>query len=91
MKIGIIGLGLMGGSIAKSLKLKNKEIEIVAYDTNIKDLKLAKKENIIDKYTDSIDNSFYGTDYIFICVPVKYTVEIAKNKFNSIHTRKFQF
>ena len=79
MKIGIIGLGLMGGSIAKSLKLKNKEIEIVAYDTNIKDLKLAKKENIIDKYTDSIDNSFYGTDYIFICVPVKYTVEIAKN------------
>lgn len=84
MKIGIIGLGLMGGSIAKGLKLKNNNIEILAYDTNISDLEIAKKEKIIDSYTTSVDNSFKGLDYIFICVPVKYTIDIAKSLENIV-------
>lgn len=78
MKVGIIGLGLMGGSIAKGLKLFDKTIEIVAFDTNTSDLELALKENIIDKYTNKIDSTFADTDYIFICIPVKYIFNIAK-------------
>ena len=78
MKVGIIGLGLMGGSIAKGLKLRDNKIEIIAFDTNVEDLKIAKKENIIDNYTLNIDTSFSNTDYIFICVPVKHTINIAK-------------
>lgn len=78
MKIGIIGLGLMGGSIAKSLKYKDKTIEIVAFDTNEEDLKIALNENIIDSYSLDINESFSNLNYIFICVPVKYTLDIAK-------------
>jgi prephenate dehydrogenase len=78
MKIGIIGLGLMGGSIAKKLKLCKEVEKIIAYDKNIEDLKLAKLENIIDDYTTNIDVNFSNLDYIFICVPVKYTVSISK-------------
>ncbi len=78
MKIGIIGLGLMGGSIAKSLKRTNKKIGIIAFDTNEKDLKIALNENIIDSYSLEINESFSNLDYIFICVPVKYTLDIAK-------------
>ena len=62
MKVGIIGLGLMGGSIAKGLKLRDNKIEIIAFDTNVEDLKIAKKENIIDNYTLNIDTSFSNTD-----------------------------
>lgn len=78
MKIGIIGLGLMGGSIVKRLKKYDNSTYIIAYDTNIEELELAKKESFIDKYTSSIDNSFSNLDYIFICSPVKYTIDIAK-------------
>lgn len=78
LKIGIIGLGLMGGSIAKCLVTKNEIEKIIAYDTNLQDLKIAKEQNIITDYTTIIDSSFSNLDYIFICIPVKYTVDIAK-------------
>lgn len=78
MKIGIIGLGLMGGSLAKKLRLCEKVEKIIAYDINVDDLKLAKKENIISEYTTEIDSSFSDLDYIIICTPVRTIVEIAK-------------
>lgn len=78
MDIGIIGLGLMGGSIVKKLRKCNEIKRIIAYDTNVEDLKIAKEENFIDDYSLSIDDKFSNLDYIFICVPVKYTTTIAK-------------
>lgn len=78
MKIGIIGLGLMGGSIVKRLKKYDENTYIIAYDTNIEELEIAKHEKFIDNYTTEIGKSFSNLDYIFICSPVKYTIDIAK-------------
>ena len=78
LKIGIIGLGLMGGSIAKCLSKKENVAKIIAYDKNIEDLKTAKSENIITDYATKIDESFSNLDYIFVCVPVSYTVNSVK-------------
>lgn len=72
LKVGIIGLGLMGGSIAKCLSKNNKVEKIIAYDKNLEDLKMAKKESIITDYTTSIDSSFSNLDYIFVCIPVSF-------------------
>ena len=47
--IVIIGLGLMGGSVAKALKNKNHEIVISAFDHNDSALDLALDVGIIDK------------------------------------------
>ena len=44
MKIGIIGLGLIGGTIAKSL---NKNHKISAYDTNKETLEYALKNHLL--------------------------------------------
>lgn len=68
--IGFIGLGLIGGSIAKALKSARPQIRIIAYDKNPETLALAKKEGIADATADSIDGTFRGCDYIFLCAPV---------------------
>lgn len=67
---GFIGLGLIGGSIAKALKENNKNITIYAYDTNPDTLILAKEEGIADFTPEQIDNSFAECDILFLCAPV---------------------
>ena len=76
--VGIIGLGFLGGSLAKSLKSTNIVNEIIAFDKNIESLKLAKSENVINDYSEKIDEKFYNCDIVYICTPVKLIPEMAK-------------
>lgn len=69
-KIGIIGLGLIGGSLAKALKQKCNINNIVAMDLDENILKKAFNEGIINSFTTSVDESFYHCDFIFLCTPV---------------------
>lgn len=68
---GFIGLGLIGGSIARALKEHNHHIKIVAFDVNEKTLHQAKQEAIVDQIATSIDSSFSDCNYIFLCAPVQ--------------------
>lgn len=68
---GFIGLGLIGGSIARALKASDSQIKIIAHDVNTDSLALALKEGIADICTDSIDGHFSDCDYIFLCAPVQ--------------------
>ncbi len=76
MKIGIIGLGLIGGSIAKTLKQFHAQNSwIVAYDTNQDSLNQALHSGIINKIAPAIGSDFKGCNVIFVCTPVKKTTE----------------
>lgn len=68
---GFIGLGLIGGSIAKALKEKLPETRIIAYDINEDTLLAAKESQIADITTAVIDDTFSNCDYIFLCAPVQ--------------------
>ncbi len=68
---GFIGLGLIGGSIARAIKEKIPGSTIIAYDINTETLAIAKQEHIADITTDSIDERFTACDYIFLCAPVQ--------------------
>ncbi len=68
---GFIGLGLIGGSIARALKKADPDIEIVAYDVNRDSLRLAEEEKIADIAAGGIDDSFRRCDYLFLCAPVQ--------------------
>ncbi len=68
---GFIGLGLIGGSIARAIKENLSDTCIIAYDINQDTLNLAKTENIADITTTSIDEHFAACDYIFLCAPVQ--------------------
>ena len=72
MNIGIIGLGFMGGSLAKSLSKLKEVNKIIAYDLDINSLKKAKNDEVITDYTDSIDNNFSNLDIVFLCTPIKF-------------------
>lgn len=68
---GFIGLGLIGGSIARALKENVPHTKIIAYDINREALSLAGKEEVADVAADAIDGRFSECDYIFLCAPVK--------------------
>lgn len=72
---GFIGLGLIGGSIAKALRRHLPDTKLIAYDINSASLKLAKKEQIIDQICPAIDESFGNCDYLFLCAPVSHNAE----------------
>jgi len=74
--IAIIGLGLLGGSIAKAVKKSNAQIEISAFDKN-EILKIAAEEKVIDKKLERIEDSF-DYDLIILCLPTDLSLKAFK-------------
>ncbi len=68
---GFIGLGLIGGSIAKALKAADPGIRILAYDINMETLEAAHREGLSDVISPAIDATFSQCDYLFLCAPVQ--------------------
>ncbi len=70
LTFGFVGLGLIGGSIAKAVREKMPDSKIIAYDIQNNTLSLAKKEGVADVILSEIDDSFRQCDYLFLCAPV---------------------
>lgn len=68
---GFIGLGLIGGSIARAIKEKLPDSKIIAYDINPDTLIAAKEARVVDEIANTIDSSFHSCNYIFLCAPVQ--------------------
>ena len=77
-KIGIIGLGLIGGSLAKAFKNRVGTKTIAAFNRNEDVLKQAYDEGVIDLYSTEIDDIFSGCDVGFICTPVNFIFDYAQ-------------
>lgn len=75
MTFGFIGLGLIGGSVAKALKLANPDCRIIAFDKDLSALSLAKNENICDTVCEMVNESFSECDIFFLCTPVDFNTE----------------
>ena len=69
MKVGIIGLGLIGGSISLKLKEVNNGITIYGFDKNNQSLDFSLSKQIIDKKLDLL--SLLDFDYLFLAIPVE--------------------
>lgn len=72
---GFIGLGLIGGSLAKAIRHKLPEAYMIAYDTNGSALELALKEGVINEACERIGEAYAKCDYIFLCAPVSHNDE----------------
>lgn len=69
-KIGFIGLGLIGGSVAKAIRKYYPDYEIIAFDKSRETLALAVQEGTIHTACSAIDENFRNCRYIFLCAPV---------------------
>ncbi|WP_078546092.1 prephenate dehydrogenase [Litchfieldia alkalitelluris] len=69
----IIGLGLIGGSIALAIKKEHPNCYIYGYDIQDDQRKLAKTLHVIDEIAVDLSEIISLCDFIFIAVPVKQT------------------
>lgn len=84
-KIGFIGLGLIGGSIARAIRQYFPDYEIIAFDKSKETLALATQESVIDVAATTIDDNFRQCSYIFLCAPVSYNTAYLKQIKNYLH------
>lgn len=73
--IAFIGLGLIGGSLAKGIKRARPDIRIMAYMRTRSKLEQAKKDGIVDVILDGIDEQLKECDLIFLCTSVEYNAQ----------------
>ena len=74
LTIGFIGLGLIGGSIAKTLRRVRPDCRLIAYNRSRQSLVDALSDGTLNSITDSIDASFAECDYVFLCMPVSLNI-----------------
>lgn len=79
---GFIGLGLIGGSIAKAIREHIPGSYLIAYDINENSLNAAVADGVVNKAVSEINDSFRSCDMIFLCAPVQ------KNDLNLQTVRK---
>ena len=70
--IGFIGLGLIGGSIAKAIRQYYPDYQILAFDKSRETLALAMQDGTIDISCTAIDEQFSHCSYLFLCAPISY-------------------
>lgn len=84
-KIGIIGLGLIGGSIIKTIKAKAPHIEISSLLYDSPDLEPARASHLVDRWEKELDQLCKHADLIILAVPPKdvtaYASKIGKMAF----------
>lgn len=77
MRVGIIGTGLIGGSLAAALYGKNN-YEISCFNRRVEVSKKAKTLKLVNNYFDSIEKLAANSDVIIIATPLGTYTDIAK-------------
>ena len=81
--IGVVGLGLIGGSIAKALKQNLKGANIVGVDPSQDTLDLCMKDRVIDFGHKELA-VLRGCEVVFVCTPIETVAETIKEVYGII-------
>lgn len=77
IKVGIVGLGLMGGSLSLALKKHSKDYYFIGLDHNEEHCSQALKLGLADEITTSLD-TLKTCDIIFLSIPVDGIIAVSK-------------
>lgn len=77
-KITIIGLGLIGGSLARIFSERMNISDITAINRSAESLNHALKDGTITRGFNELNSYVFDSDIIFICTPVKMAIEYIK-------------
>lgn len=83
MKIAIIGLGLIGGSIARRLRGFH-ECTIAAYNRTKESLDLALSDGVIDKACNTPGEAMNGADLIIMCLYPQLNIDFVRDNLSMI-------
>lgn len=70
-RIAIIGLGLIGGSLAKAFRRKSSAVDITAVSKSSQPIEQAVSEGIINRGFTRLNDYVFNADIIYICTPVR--------------------
>ncbi len=74
-RIGIYGVGLLGGSLGMALKAVNPDFTIIGIGRSAERLEEARRREAIDTYTCDPANINPPLDFLIICTPVRKVTE----------------
>ena len=89
MKIGIIGVGLMGGSFALDIKVPFPSSVIYGIDNSFENLKKAKEIGLID-FVISF-NDLHKMDLILVAVPVNHSLSLIPKVLDLVNSNALVF
>lgn len=69
-KIGIIGLGLMGGSVGFEIKKRNIANKTIGYSRTLLTMQKAKEKGIIDEYSENPEEIIKNVDFLILATPI---------------------
>ena len=75
-KITIIGVGLIGGSLAKAIKENNLAKVVFGFGRDLNRLEKAQKANVIDQFSTNLKDAINDSDIVIIATPVGSFQEI---------------
>ena len=75
-KVAILGVGLMGGSLAAGLKKVGAVECITGWGRNPDNLKVAKEKHIIDSWSLKLDEVLDGCDCVVVATPSQFSEQL---------------
>lgn len=77
-QLAVIGLGLIGGSLARALRAAGQVGSITGFDPDPEQRRRAVELCVVDRATDSAVAAVAGADVVVLAVPVLHTAEAAQ-------------
>src|SRR6185503_4491604 len=78
MRIAVLGVGLMGGSIGLAAKEHVEDAEVVGFGRDPERLRLARERGAVDRVAASIEDAVDGAQLCFACAPVGALPELVR-------------
>ncbi len=76
-KVGIVGVGLIGGSLGLAIKEHQPQVKVWGFDVNQSTLKTALRRSAIDVSVSSL-SQFDQVELVFVATPLSRLVEVVK-------------
>jgi len=77
-KLAVVGVGLIGGSLALALKEAGAVGHVVGVGRGLPNLETALRLGVVDSYTQDLAEGVAGADVIFLATPVQALGTVAK-------------
>ena len=78
-RVSLIGIGLIGSSLARAMRRSSLATHIAAFDTRTEALERARELRLADSYHDSLRSAALDADLVVLATPVGVFGELAKS------------